>query len=421
MNQMRVMSLVVLSAALIAGCRRSDPEVEARPRPVKTMVVEAASAVEARTFAGRVIAAREADLAFRVAGLLASVPVREGQRVKTGEVVAVLRPDEFRARLSSLEGQLSQAEAVLRAQQAGQRPEERLRLEAQVRASEARLANARAEYERFRELVGQNAVARSEFELRETQFRIAEEDLKSARQVLEASGRARQEDVEAAEANVRNLRARVEEAVIQLADTTLRAPFDGVVAKRLTEESQSVAVGQAVLRFQDTDEVSVAMDLPESVIVAAKRTGEIESLEAEFASVPGRLFPVEIREVAQAADPATQTFRVRTVMPAPEEVTVLPGMTATVRMTVRVGEGQGRLRVPLTAVYREEGREPVVWVVGGNGTVSRRPVALAVIRGGTVEISDGLKAGERIVIAGAGRVRDGMAVRDLGDALGGRQ
>jgi RND family efflux transporter MFP subunit len=134
---------------------------------------------------------------------------------------------------------------------------------------------------------------------------------------------------------------------------------------------------------------------------------------------------VQIREIAQVADPGTQTFRVRTVMPAPEGVRLLPGMTATVRVTARSGEGAGRTRVPLSAIYREEGRESVVWVVGGGGaggegTVTRQAVVLGSIRGSTVEVTSGLKGGERIVVAGVSRLREGMTVRDLGGALGGR-
>ena len=97
-------------------------------------------------------------------------------------------------------------------------------------------------------------------------------------------------------------------------------------------------------------------------------------------------------------------------------------MTATVRVTARSGESAGRASVPLSAVYREEGRDSVVWVVSGStaATVTRQPVTLGTIRGGSVEITSGLKGGERIVVAGVSRLREGLAVRDLGDALGGR-
>lgn len=411
--------LLALTAA-VGGCRREEP---ARPdpiRPVKTALVSVSAATESRLFSGQVLAAREADLAFRVSGLLASLPVREGQRVSKGEVVAVLRPDEFQARQNSLQGQLAQSEARLRALQAGQRPEERLRLEAQVRAAEARLANAKAEFDRFSELIKENAVARTDFELRETQYRVAQEDLKSARQLFEQSAVARAEDIEAQAADIAALRARLEEVSIQLADSTIRAPFDGVVAQRFVEASQDIAVGRPVIRIQASDELTVAVDVPEAVMASNLQSADIVGLVAEFSAAPGREFPVEIREVAQVADPVTQTFRVRAAMPAPQGLNILPGMTASVRLTQRSTDPAGRIRVPVTAILRDSSGEAEAWVLGEDRTVRRRAVRLGQIVGSSVEVLEGLKSGERIAVAGVTQLRDGMVVRDLGDGLGAR-
>ncbi|MBV8270234.1 MAG: biotin/lipoyl-binding protein [Planctomycetaceae bacterium] len=99
-----------------------------------------------RSFPGKVEASKKVELAFRVPGLLVKLPVREGQSIAKGEVIAQLRQDEFQARLKALQGQLDQARAALRALRSGERPEQRLRLEAQVRAAEAKLANARTEF-----------------------------------------------------------------------------------------------------------------------------------------------------------------------------------------------------------------------------------------------------------------------------------
>jgi membrane fusion protein, multidrug efflux system len=407
---------VMLSVA--GGCGRGPAERVVQTRPVKTVVVSSSDGTVKRTFAGRVVAGREADLGFRVAGLLASLPVREGQRVKQGEVVAVLRQDEFRARLTSLQGQLTQAEAGLRALRAGLRPEERARIESQVRAAEARMQNAKAEFERFSELIRENAVARTEFELRETQYRVAQEDLKAARQLFEQSATGRKEDIDATEANVQSLRARVEEVQIQMTDSTLRAPFTGVIAQRFVEENQNIAVGQAVVRFQDSEEITVGIDVPESVMAADLTSKDIVGLMAEFSAVPGREFPVQIREVSQVADAVTQTFRVRAVMKTPEGLSLLPGMTATIRMTVRGGEAAGLVRVPLTAIYRGGSGEAVAWVVGDDLKARRRGVKLGAISGGAVEVVDGLKAGERIAIAGVSQLQEGLEVRVLSDGLG---
>jgi RND family efflux transporter MFP subunit len=280
------------------------------------------------------------------------------------------------------------------------------------------MGNAQAEFQRFSELIKENAVARTEFELRETQYRVAQEDLKSARQLLEQSAVGRQEDIEAKEADVAGLQARLQEINIQLADSTIRAPFDGVVAQRFVEESQDIGVGQPVMRIQDVNELTVAIDVPEAVMAKDIRSADIVGLVAEFSSAPGREFPVQIREVAQVADPVTQTFRVRAAMDAPEGLTLLPGMTASVRLTRRNAAEAGRIRVPVTSILRESSGEQVAWIMGDDRTVRRRPVRLGEIVGPSVEVLEGLKKGERIVVAGVTQLKDGAAVRDLGDGLG---
>src|SRR5690606_40369427 len=115
-------------------------------------------------------------------GLLVTLPVKEGQRVNKGDLIAQLRQDEFDARLATLQGQLDQAQAELAALRQGERPEERLRREAQLRAAEARLANARTEYDRHAQLLQRNAVTRPVYESTESAYRIAPEDLAAGQQ-----------------------------------------------------------------------------------------------------------------------------------------------------------------------------------------------------------------------------------------------
>lgn len=409
----------LLGVALVGhGCSRGEPPRADARRPVKSLVVQAGAPTEIRSFAGRIVASQEPDLAFQVSGLLSQFPAREGQRLKKGEVIAQLRQDEFEARLGSLRSQLDRASASLRALRAGERTEERMRLEAQVRAAAARLQHARVEFERYAELIKENAVARSDYELVETELRVAEENHEVAIQTLNRSATGRDEDIEAMEADVRGLEARVREANIQLTDSALRAPFDGVVAHRYVEESQNIAAGQPIVRFQNFGSINIAVDVPEAVMAADLRRDDIVSLTAEFSAVPGRQFPVEIREVAQVADPVTQTFRVRLSMDAPPGALLLPGMTATVQIEHRsLAAGVGAIRVPITAVYKGSSEAPVVWVINEQDVVERRPVQLGGAIGGEVLITNGLQPGERIAIAGVSQLSDGRQVRDLGDAL----
>ena len=386
------------------------------------MVVAAGDATQVRSFPGRVQGSRSVDLAFQVPGLLVTLPVVEGQSVGRNEVIAQLRQDEFQARVQAVQGQLDQGRAALNALRAGERPEERLRREAQVRAAEARLANARTEYERFGRMIQLKAIPRADFDRAETNYRVAQEDYNAALQILQQGAVARPEDIEAQAAQVRVLESRLGEANVDLKDSTLRAPFHGVVARRFVEQGQNLRAKEPVVQFQDVDEVDIVVDVPESVMIADIRPAKNAQATATFSSAPGRQFPVRIKEMAQAADPVTQTFQVRVTMKSPPGLNVLPGMTATVVLTsLRAGSRDNRILVPISAVFKDDTGVQVAWVVGPDQTVSRRPVKLGETTGGKIAITAGLQPGDRVAVAGVTFLREGMKVRDLGDALGGGQ
>jgi RND family efflux transporter MFP subunit len=383
------------------------------------MVVAAGGEPHVRSFPGKVEASKKAELAFQVPGLLRKLPVKEGKKVAKGQLIAQLRKNEFKARLKALQGQLDRERAALRALKAGERPEQRRRLEAQVRAAAAKLANARTEFNRSAQLLRSRAVSRAEYELAQTAVQVAQEEYQAARQSLEKGTIARVEDIEAKEADVRGLEGQVVEAKIQLDDCTLRAPYDGVIAQRFVEKGQTIRAKQPIVKFQNVDEIEVAVDVPETVMVADIRSADIVRLVAEFNGAPGLQFPVHIKEVAKTADPITQTFRVRVAMKAPKGVSLLPGMTATVTVTYRrAGILGSPILVPISAVFKDAGGEQVAWVIGPKQTVTRRPVKIGAATGGRIEIVKGLKPGDRVAVAGVPFLREGMKVRDLGDALG---
>ena len=372
-------------ACLIGGCSSEHGKPLEEGRPVKTMVVMAGDRPLVRSFAGRVEASRMADLAFQVSGVLTSLPVREGERAAKGTTLAQLRQDEFQARLQTVQGQLEQAKS-------------------QLQAVQTRLANAKTEYERFSRLVGTSAVSRSEFDAAETAYRVAQDDQRSQ------------------EASVRSLEARVSEIKLQAGDSTLRAPYDGIVAQRLVEAGQNVTANAPVIRFQNVDEIDIVVDVPESFMAAENRKADIVKSVAEFGMAPGRQFPVTIREVTQIADPRTQIFQVRFTMKAPPGINALPGMTASVTITTRPSAAAGsRMLVPVAAVFKQETGEQVVWVLGPDKVVHGRKVKLGAPTEDLIVIDEGLQPGDRVVVAGTTFMRDGMKVRDLGNGLGGGQ
>jgi RND family efflux transporter MFP subunit len=306
--------------------------------------------------------------------------------------------------------------------QSGERPEQLLRLDAQVRAAEANLVNAKTEFERNERLLPTGAVAREEFERSQTLYRVAQEEYEAARQMREKGTTARAEDIEAQEAAVHGLEGQVVEANLQLQDSTLYAPYDGVIAQRFVEERQNIRAKEPIVKFQDVDEIDVLVDVPETVMAADIRAADILQLVAEFSGAPGIQFPVHIKEIAQRADPTTQTFAVRVAMKAPPDIKLLPGMTATVTVNYRRAAILGnRTLVPISAVFKDATGQQVAWVIGPDQTVTRRLVKVGEATGSRIEIVDGLQPGDRIAVAGVTFLRDGMKVRDLGDALGGSQ
>lgn len=414
---------IALSVIYLAvGCSRQEPPRSEVVRPVKTMVVIAGDENHVRSFPGRVEGSKSVELAFQVPGLLVRLPVKEGQNVAKNELIAQLRQDEFQARLQGVQGQLDQARTALSALRQGERPEERMRREAQVRAAEARLANARTEFERHARLMRSNAVSRADYERAETAYRVAQEDHRAALQVREQGTIARQEDIEGQEAQVRVLEGRLVEANVQLEDSTLRAPYDGVIARRFVEERQNIRAKEPVVQFQDVEEIDIALDVPETIMIADMRSADMVQMVATFSSAPGLEFPVRIKEIAQVADPMTQTFQVRVAMKSPTGMNVLPGMTATVSLTYRRARIlDERILVPISAVFKDAAGEQVAWIIGPDQTVIRRPVKLGEATGGQIEIVEGLQPGDRIAVAGVTFLREGMKVRDLGGALGGGQ
>lgn len=406
-------------AIVIGGCREQHAPAGDGVRPVKTEVVGVRGREASRVLLGRAEASQEAELAFQVPGLLSQLPIKAGEKLAKGAVIAQLRPDEYEARLAALKGQLEQARIALRALQEGERPEERMRLDTRVRAAQAKMENAKAQFDRYAELIKTNAIALKEYEIGETNYRVAQEELQAAIQTREMSRVARQEDIEAKEAEIRGLEGRTREATIQLDDCTLRAPFDGIIARRYVEAGQSVNARQPIARLQSNNDIYVGVDVPEAVMASNIRKADVAKMTAEFPAAPGQQFPVQICEVQQIADPATQTFRVYFTVKTPPEMLVLPGMTAKVQMPDSANAA--RLTVPVSALYREGGGETVVWVIGADLVAHRRAVKTGDAIGERVVVTDGLKEGDRIAIAGVSFLAEGQKVRDLGDSLGGER
>jgi RND family efflux transporter MFP subunit len=193
----------------------------------------------------------------------------------------------------------------------------------------------------------------------------------------------------------------------KLADTRLEAPMSGIVARRAIEVGATAAPGQPVFTIVDLDLVRVRIGVPEAdvghVTVGAPASVRIPALAASFA---GRVSLIGV-----AADPMTRSYSVEITVPNPSHQ-LRAGMVA--EATITTGQKTSTLLVPATAVLHDAGVDAatIVYTVDRTGSrVHARRVTTGAAHGDSLEITSGLTSGDRIVVAGQQRVRDGAAVQ----------
>lgn len=227
---------------------------------------------------------------------------------------------------------------------------------------------------------------------------------------LAGAGTSR-ESVENAATEAGLARIAVRKAERELGHATLTAPFDALVASRKVARFTTVAAGRPVVRLHDMSELRIEIDVPEILFQRAGRDPDV-SIVARFPG-SGKSYPVEVREHDAETSRIGQTFRVTFGMAPPGDLTVLPGSSAAILVTLK-GEDR-RMAIPASAVVIAPDRSTSVMVFrageGDEGVVASQPVTLAAGRDGDFRVVDGLGAGAEIVAAGAGALRDGQRVR----------
>jgi membrane fusion protein, multidrug efflux system len=366
-----VSCLLVLSACGLLSCSEKPQQETAAPvvRPVKLLTIGDVSASQARKLPGTVKATDQVDLAFQVEGTLFDLPIKEGQRVKKGDLVARLDARDFENNLNNAKGTVAKANASL--------------------------AYANAEYQRYRNIKATDAgaVSDSMVSLKQTALKVAKADVQSAK-----AGLAIAQD--------------------QLNYTQLRAPFSGIVARKYVDNFQEIKAKEAVLSIQNISDIDITIDVPEIMMTPIRKTKP--KLFAEFAADPNRYFDLKIKEVALQADPATQTYRIVLSMPAPTGIRILSGMTATVSMELDEVNDMispavdSNVVIPLIAVSGDNASNATVWVVDKNMAVHRREVKTSKLTGSdSIRITSGLKIGETIAISGVSKLQENQVVRKL--------
>lgn len=245
---------------------------------------------------------------------------------------------------------------------------------AELAAAEAALTESRSAYSRSRDLFTRQALSQSQ--------------------------------LEQIEATLRGNEARVEAARARVADTVIRAPFAGRVGLRRVSIGTILSPGDPITTLDDTSVMKLDFDVPETFLGLLESGLEVSALSAAY---PDRTFKGVVRTVDSRVDPVSRSVTVRAELDNAEGL-LKPGMFMTVRLT---REAAPALVVPESAIVPERGK--VYVFVVEDGVVERREVATGRREPGRVELVAGATAGERVIVEGTQKVRDGSRVVEAGD------
>ena len=348
------MTLIPLSiAAMLSGCSHQPPPEPLRA--VRTVEIQYDKTQETDRYFGSVQSRYEVDQAFRVGGKVVSRKVEVGQKLRQGDIIAVLDDSDYKL-------------AVQAAQQ-------------QVTAAEAQARQAESDRKRLNALKGDGSVSSSDDEK-------AQSNAQTTRATAEAEAR------------------KLELARNRLEYTVLRASQDGVVTSMKFEAGQVVAEGQPVVSIAKEGEPEIVVNVPEDQLQAFRTS----HYKAWLASAPGETFDVVLRELSPQAAATTRTFRARLKPATPRALPL--GASATLVVDRPVADNAAAT-IPAAAITQSKG-QPAVWVVRREGvetvgTVQLLAVSVHAYRNNEVLVS-GPSAGELVVTAGVQKMAPGLKV-----------
>ncbi|MEK9951836.1 MAG: efflux RND transporter periplasmic adaptor subunit [Curvibacter sp.] len=345
-------TLLLPVALMLAACSRQAP-VEEPVRAVKVMTVRSGSLEARQEFSGEVRPRIESRLGFRVAGKLVSREVELGQRVRAGQVLARLDPQDYRLAADAAQ--------------------------AQVAAAVTNRDLAAADFKRFKELREQNFISGAELERREA-------------------------NLKAAQAQVDQAQAQLTSQRNQGSYTALVADTAGVVTAIEAETGQVVSAGQPVVRLAQDGGRDAVFAVPEDQL-GLMRDGSVVDVRVW----PGQTqLAGKVREVSASADPVTRTYQVKVGLQGRE----LPSLGATVTVQPRQKNGERAQAIKLpTSALRQDGQATAVWVLEPQSmTVRSQPVQIATADGNEAVVAAGLQEGQQVVTAGVHVLSPGQKV-----------
>jgi membrane fusion protein (multidrug efflux system) len=360
-NLQHVLIFIVLT---VASCGKKEQGAMMGPPPVSVSVeqVSIQNAAYYDEYPAIVKALNEVELRAQVNGYITGIYFKEGDKVKKGQKLYTIDPQQSEATYKQAQANLS--------------------------VQEANLERAKKDVERYRELDKKDAIAKQQVDY------------------AEATYAASQKQVEAAKATVQAVQTNVRY-------TTIVAPFDGTIGISAVRLGASVSPGQTLLNTVSSDDpmaVDIAIDQSEiyrfTQLLADERKGSAKNDSTFRLSFKNQLYPYYgmISFIDRAVDPQTGTIKMRVVFPNPDHV-LRAGMSGSLQV---LSNTRNSVVIPYKAISEQLGEFFVYMPDSAKAT--QRKVVLGKQVGKNIIIKDGLKAGEVIITEGIQSLREGSAI-----------
>ncbi len=353
---------IILCCILLQSCSQNNPGPETDSKAITRITIvqpRQTTGQSKRSYPGEVRASRQTELSFRVGGPLTGILKHPGDHVEKGELLMQIDQRDYLDNIRILE--------------------------AELRGAQARSKKSSSDYERAKKLLHEDVISRSDYDIA-------------------------QSSAATADATVDNLKAQLSLARHQYEDTSLRAPYSGIVTAQLAENHEIIRAGQIVMKLHDISTLEIDCNVAENDIagiVLKKGLRAVISLPA----AGNRTISAVLKEWSTAADNATRTYRLTFSFSAPEDRSILPGMTGEITIS-NLKPAAPVISIPIDALAAGEAGESIVWLYDKkNGTVRSH-----IVEPGTMTDDDniivmsGLNGSETIVMAGSQILYDGMAV-----------
>lgn len=381
----RAICIATAAALTLAGCGKSGGAGRGGAPPIAVNVAQAQRGDIATylTLDGQITPMQQSTLSTPQSGTLAAVFVTEGTRVKRGQLLAKIDDSALRAQLQQAEGQVAQAQASLQGQTL-QNPITSQTVNSAVTTAEQSLnaarntlvsdqaaeSNAKLVYTQNKELIVQGYVSQTAAEqsratyvaavqataIARTQVTAAQAALESARRNLGQTG-IQTQTVASAKGTLQAQQGQVKLLQTEIAQTSLTAPFDGVITQRLLDPGAFAGPNAPILQVSQIDTVYVNVNVPDENL-GYVRNGTAVTFTTS--SVPGNVFHGSVYDVNATPTTGTLSYRARLVQPNPGN-TLRGGMLVTVQ--VQKERHNNTIIVPRTAIIESENGASVFTVV----------------------------------------------------------